>query len=113
MLEALSKGLLDKCTGDLEQLLGKQPMSGEDDGDVGNSIVSHRARRTDSTEGDFTQNATIPTKAGRSKSRGRQSSKLVLSSNDATIVELQQRLELMAREKVSLESAIEQEQERV
>ncbi|KAJ2273441.1 hypothetical protein EV176_003322 [Coemansia sp. RSA 451] len=27
MLEALSKGLLDKCTGDLEQLLGKQPMS--------------------------------------------------------------------------------------
>ncbi|KAJ2500246.1 hypothetical protein GGH96_002842 [Coemansia sp. RSA 1972] len=86
---------------------------GEDDGDVGNSIASHRARRTDSTEGDFTQNATIPAKAGRSKSRGRQSAKLVLNSNDATIVELQQRLELMAREKVSLESAIEQEQERV
>ncbi|KAJ2722437.1 hypothetical protein H4S00_002736, partial [Coemansia sp. D1744] len=45
---------------------------GEDDGDVGNNIVSHRARRTDSTEGGYTQNDTIPAKAGRSKSRGRQ-----------------------------------------
>ncbi|KAI8319507.1 hypothetical protein GQ54DRAFT_34592 [Martensiomyces pterosporus] len=35
------------------------------------------------------------------------------SSSEATIVELQQRLETMAREKVSLESAIEQEQERM
>ncbi|KAJ2720449.1 hypothetical protein GGI07_004595 [Coemansia sp. Benny D115] len=35
------------------------------------------------------------------------------SNSDATIAELQQRLEVMAREKVSLESAIEQEQERM
>ncbi|KAJ2376663.1 hypothetical protein H4S02_007861 [Coemansia sp. RSA 2611] len=84
-------------------------------------LASHRARRTGSTDGDFTQAATIPTKAargsdarGRSKSRGRQSAKPTVStSGDATIVELQQRLELMAREKVSLESAIEHEQERM
>ncbi|KAJ2691308.1 hypothetical protein H4R19_006379 [Coemansia spiralis] len=35
------------------------------------------------------------------------------SNNDATISDLQQRLEAMAREKVSLENAIEHEQERV
>ncbi|KAJ1962411.1 hypothetical protein GGI12_002666 [Dipsacomyces acuminosporus] len=35
------------------------------------------------------------------------------TSSEATIVELQQRLETMAREKVTLENAIEQEQERM
>ncbi|KAJ2005848.1 hypothetical protein H4R26_001724 [Coemansia thaxteri] len=72
---------------------------------------------------------------GRSKSRSRLSAKLVLqpiqpqqhsvgvpaqvaapgnsTDSNVTIMELQQRLEMMAREKVSLETAIEQEQERM
>ncbi|KAJ2156729.1 hypothetical protein GGF46_004998 [Coemansia sp. RSA 552] len=56
----------------------------------------------------------------RSKSRARPSARAAApgigdgsGTGDATIVELQQRLELMAREKLSLESAIEHEQERV
>ncbi|KAJ1735320.1 hypothetical protein LPJ61_000606 [Coemansia biformis] len=65
----------------------------------------------------------------RAKSRGRHTAKLALAagsqqrapsrvvsgsgSHDATISDLQQRLEVMAREKMSLENAIEHEQERV
>ncbi|KAJ2545610.1 hypothetical protein EV175_005807, partial [Coemansia sp. RSA 1933] len=59
---------------------------------------------------------------GGTKTRSRVSSKVTpvstqqhsaSNSSDTTISELQQRLEVMAREKVSLESAIEHEQERV
>ncbi|KAJ2018400.1 hypothetical protein GGI14_002325 [Coemansia sp. S680] len=111
-----------------------------DDGFDPSVIEPARARRINSTEHDFIQVATIPAKAplasgnegrGRSKSRSRLSAKLISQplplqqpqapssgsaasySNDATIAELQQRLELMAREKVTLETAIEQEQERM
>ncbi|KAJ2800452.1 hypothetical protein H4R20_004055, partial [Coemansia guatemalensis] len=92
----------------------------EEDGGAfgGGGLNSSRAQRTCSVEGDFRQAATIPSKAGRSKSRGRQAAAALggvgsnSSSSDATVVELQQRLEAMAREKVTLENAIEQSQER-
>ncbi|KAJ2741593.1 hypothetical protein GGI20_005080 [Coemansia sp. BCRC 34301] len=101
------------------------------------AIESTRARRISSLEHGFAQVATIPARAplggciegrSRSKSRSRLSARILSQtqqihapsaastanhSSDATIVELQQRLELMAREKVTLETAIEQEQERM
>ncbi|KAJ2688724.1 hypothetical protein IWW39_002031 [Coemansia spiralis] len=114
---------------------------GNDDSFDPGAIEAIRARRINSTETDFVQVATIPTRTplasgtegrGRSKSRSRLSAKLVSQplplqqphapstsalagsyGSDATIAELQQRLELMAREKVTLETAIEQEQERM
>ncbi|KAJ2891140.1 hypothetical protein IWW38_003749, partial [Coemansia aciculifera] len=111
-----------------------------DDGFDASAIEPARARRIGSTEHDFAQVATVPARAapagntegrGRSKSRSRLSAKFISQplplqqphgpsaastahhGNDATIVELQQRLELMAREKATLESAIEHEQERM
>ncbi|KAJ2077328.1 hypothetical protein H4R24_005193 [Coemansia sp. RSA 988] len=89
--------------------------SEDDSGAFGGSrLSSSRARRTCSVEGDFRQAATIPSKAGRSKSRGRRAAAAAVgsSSSDATVAELQQRLDVMAREKVTLENAIEQSQER-
>ncbi|KAJ2779904.1 hypothetical protein GGI15_003729 [Coemansia interrupta] len=113
----------------------------EDDIDA-ETIGGGRVRRLDSLGSDISQTATIPGKAtatatataaataaqggvaggrGRSKSRSRNAAKAAgqsqvvsgSSSSDVTIAELQQRLETMAREKVTLESAIELEQERM
>ncbi|KAI9503551.1 hypothetical protein GGI25_003674 [Coemansia spiralis] len=108
----------------------------EDDGfDLG-TIAMNKSKRTSSLERASTQPASISGKSTnktntdartRSKSRGRLSAKLTTlitqqqqqhgnsntNSSDTTIAELQQRLEVMAREKVSLENAIEQEQERM
>ncbi|KAJ2376138.1 hypothetical protein IW150_002159 [Coemansia sp. RSA 2607] len=105
----------------------------EDDFDA-EAVGGGRVRRLDSLDSDISQTATIPGKAtatqggaaggrGRSKSRSRHAAKTAAqgqsqfvsgsSSSDVTIAELQQRLETMAREKVTLESAIELEQERM
>ncbi|KAJ2610982.1 hypothetical protein H4S08_003376 [Coemansia sp. RSA 1365] len=85
----------------------------EEDGGAGHK--TSRAQRTCSVESDFRQTATIPSKTWRSKTRGRQAGSGVASnssSSEATVVELQQQLEAMAREKVTLENAIEQSHER-
>ncbi|KAJ1933758.1 hypothetical protein EC988_009016, partial [Linderina pennispora] len=105
-------------------------------------IANNAVERTSSVESDFAQTSTIPIKNAssgskpgkgtRSRSHSRHSGKFhTLSgypithqtstgpmmsgsnSSEATIAELQQRLESMAREKASLETAMEQEQERM
>ncbi|KAI9472579.1 hypothetical protein LPJ78_004578 [Coemansia sp. RSA 989] len=97
---------------------------GESSGFVSGLGGRRRNLRTCSAGSDFKVNATIPAKParasisegrGRSKSRGQQQATKALlgTSSDATVAELQQRLELMTREKVSLETALEHEQERI
>ncbi|KAJ1929518.1 hypothetical protein FBU59_007042, partial [Linderina macrospora] len=105
-------------------------------------IADNAVERTSSVESDFAQTSTIPiknastsskpSKGTRSRSHSRHSGKFHAlsgypishhtstmptmsgsSSSEATIAELQQRLESMAREKASLETAMEQEQERM
>ncbi|KAJ2849051.1 hypothetical protein IWW36_002907 [Coemansia brasiliensis] len=98
----------------------------DEEGSEFTSALGGRRRnlRTCSTGSDFKVNATIPAKPARvsisegrsrSKSRGQQQTTKALlgASGEATVAELQQRLELMTREKVSLETALEHEQERI